>query len=87
MLFLQNFKHQNVDDDSQSEVSSDENEDPVPMEKNFKYLLRHPCSRLIVAYFSVFLCWLMFAEDPVAHSSADSRVDVVGHAYALIFTK
>ena len=52
------------------------------MEKNFKYLLRHPRSRLIVAYFSV---WLMFAESPVAHSSANTRVDVVGHAYALIF--
>ena len=59
----------------------------VQPKNDFQYYFKHPNSRLLIAYFSVFLSWLMFAQDPIAYSSADCEVDVLGHAYSFIFTK
>lgn len=63
------------------------NPNHVQPKNDFQYYFKHPNSRLFIAYFSVFLSWLMFAQDPIAYSSADCKVDVLGHAYSFIFTK
>ena len=53
----------------------------------FDYVFQHPIPRLMITYIGVFLSWLLIAEDPIGHSLAPAKVDVLGNAYSLIFGK
>lgn len=50
-------------------------------------MLQHPYARLLVAYLVTFCNFLIYAEDPVAHSSSEADVVVVGNIFSFIFTK
>ncbi|XP_076372929.1 transmembrane protein 117-like [Tachypleus tridentatus] len=57
------------------------------MEKDFRYFFQHPYARLFVSYFVIFCNFLIFAEDPVSHSHAESEIPVVGNVFSFIATK
>lgn len=50
-------------------------------------LLQHPYARLFVAYLVTFCNFLIYAEDPVAHSAAECNIIVVGNIYSFVITK
>ena len=52
--------------------------------KNARYYFQHPYSRVFVAYFVVFCNFLIFAEDPVSHSSSKCTIPVVGNDFAFV---
>ncbi len=54
------------------------------MERDFRYYFQHPYFRLFVAYFVTFLNFLIYAEDPVAHSEAECFIPVVGNCFAFV---
>ncbi|XP_070567422.1 transmembrane protein 117-like [Ptychodera flava] len=54
------------------------------MKKDFRYYFQHPFARLFVAYFVTLCNFLIFAEDPVAHSRKFCEIPVVGNVYALV---
>ena len=48
---------------------------------------QHPWLRLFFAY-TVTLCnFIIYAEDPVAHSEAECFIPVVGNCFAFVFTR
>ena len=53
--------------------------------KLWEYLYYHPYARLLVSVGISSLNFLIYAEDPVAHSYAEAELPVIGHAYSLIF--
>ena len=57
------------------------------MEKDFRYYFQHPYFRLIVAYLVTFCNFLIYAEDPVAHSEAECFIPVVGNTFSFVVTK
>ena len=57
------------------------------MEKDFRYYFQHPYLRLIVAYLVTFCNFLIYAEDPVAHSEAECFIPVVGNTFSFVVTK
>lgn len=57
------------------------------MERDARYFFQHPYSRLIVAYLVVIANFLVYAEDPVAHSVKESHVPVIGNDFSFLFTK
>ncbi|XP_037087622.1 transmembrane protein 117-like [Pollicipes pollicipes] len=57
------------------------------MDKDLRYYFQHPYIRLIVAYFVIFCNFLLFAEDPVSHSHAESEIPVVGNVFSFVVTK
>ena len=57
------------------------------MEKDFRYYFQHPWFRLIVAYLVTFCNFLMYAEDPVAHSERECFIPFVGNVFSFVFTK
>lgn len=57
------------------------------MEKDFRYYFQHPYLRLAVAYLVTFCNFLIYAEDPVAHSEAECFIPVVGNTFSFIVTK
>ncbi|XP_013407457.1 transmembrane protein 117 isoform X1 [Lingula anatina] len=54
------------------------------MKKDFRYYFQHPYARLFVAYFVVFCNFLIYAEDPVAHSYKEATIPAIGNAFALV---
>ena len=57
------------------------------MEKDFRYYFQHPWLRLIIAYLVTFCNFLIYAEDPVAHSGAECFIPVVGNCFSFVATK
>lgn len=57
------------------------------MEKDFRYYFQHPYSRLIIAYFVVFCNFLIYAEDPVAHSRKECLIPMIGNDVAFVCTR
>ncbi|XP_059178356.1 transmembrane protein 117-like [Physella acuta] len=57
------------------------------MEKDFRYHFQHPRFRFFTAYIVTLCNFLIYAEDPIAHSYGESSIPVIGHAYSFIVTK
>ncbi|XP_049268716.1 transmembrane protein 117 isoform X1 [Rhipicephalus sanguineus] len=57
------------------------------VQKDFRYFLQHPYARLFVSYFVVFCNFLVFAEDPISHSRAESEIPVFGNVFSFVCTK
>ena len=57
------------------------------MEKDFRYYFQHPYCRLFISYFVVFCNFLIYAEDPVAHSRKECLIPMVGNDFAFIGTR
>lgn len=55
--------------------------------KDFKYYFQHPYLRLFVAYFVTFCNFLIYAEDPVAHSMKECNIPLVGSGFAFVCTR
>ncbi|XP_041366549.1 transmembrane protein 117-like [Gigantopelta aegis] len=56
------------------------------MEKDFRYYFQHPYFRLVLAYLVTFCNFLIYAEDPVAHSIKESTIPVIGNDFAFVYT-
>lgn len=79
-----------ISKESDSDSEKDEEIKIITMEnstRKFDYVFQHPIPRLMITYIGVFLSWLLIAEDPIGHSLAPAKVDVLGNAYSLIFGK
>ncbi|XP_071100140.1 transmembrane protein 117-like [Haliotis cracherodii] len=57
------------------------------MERDFRYYFQHPYCRLFVAYFVTFCNFLIYAEDPVAHSRKECSIPVIGNDFAFVCTR
>ncbi|XP_053384334.1 transmembrane protein 117-like isoform X2 [Mercenaria mercenaria] len=57
------------------------------MEKDFRYYFQHPYCRLFIAYFVVFCNFLIYAEDPVAHSRKECLIPMIGNDFAFVCTR
>lgn len=57
------------------------------MEKDFRYYFQHPFCRLFIAYFVVFCNFLIYAEDPVAHSRKECLIPMIGNDFAFVCTR
>ncbi|KAH3727635.1 transmembrane protein 117-like [Dreissena polymorpha] len=55
--------------------------------KDFRYYFQHPYSRLVIAYLVVFCNFLIYAEDPVAHSRKECLIPMIGNDVAFICTR
>ena len=55
------------------------------MEKDFRYYFQYPYARLFVAYFVTLCNFLIYAEDPVAHSYKEADVSIIGNIFTFIF--
>ncbi|XP_052067421.1 transmembrane protein 117-like [Mytilus californianus] len=55
--------------------------------KDFKYYFQHPYLRLFIAYFVTFCNFLIYAEDPVAHSKKECNIPLVGNDFAFVCTR
>eukprot|EP01059_Diplonema_ambulator_P030487 TRINITY_DN5233_c0_g3_i6.p2 TRINITY_DN5233_c0_g3~~TRINITY_DN5233_c0_g3_i6.p2 ORF type:complete len:652 (+),score=183.40 TRINITY_DN5233_c0_g3_i6:924-2879(+) len=54
--------------------------------KFWEYLMYHPYARLLVSVGISSLNFLIYSEDPVAHSYSEAELPVLGHAYNMLFT-
>lgn len=80
------------DDDVEIMIASKDDVDAAStyslfMEKDFRYYFQHPYSRLLIAYFVVFCNFLIYAEDPVAHSRKECLIPMIGNDVAFICTR
>ncbi|KAK3103381.1 hypothetical protein FSP39_018842 [Pinctada imbricata] len=57
------------------------------MKKNFRYYFQHPYLRLFIAYFVTFCNFLIYAEDPVAHSRKECTIPMIGNDFAFVCTR
>ncbi|XP_060605837.1 transmembrane protein 117-like isoform X2 [Ruditapes philippinarum] len=57
------------------------------MEKDFRYYFQHPYCRLFISYFVVFCNFLIYAEDPVAHSRKECLIPMIGNDFAMVCTR
>ncbi|GFO26989.1 transmembrane protein 117 [Plakobranchus ocellatus] len=57
------------------------------MEKDFRYHFQHPYFRLFTAYFVTFCNFLIYAEDPVAHSRSECTIPVIGNDFSFVIMK
>ena len=57
------------------------------MEKDFRYYFQHPYCRLFFCYFVVFCNFLIYAEDPVAHSIKECLIPMIGNDFAFVGTR
>ncbi len=57
------------------------------MERDFRYFFQHPFARIIVAYLVTFCNFLIYAEDPVAHSEQECFIPVIGNCFSFVCTK
>ena len=57
------------------------------MESDFRYYFQHPYARLFTAYFVTFCNFLIYAEDPVAHSRTECNIPVIGNCFAFVGTR
>ncbi|XP_054266172.1 uncharacterized protein LOC128988678 isoform X2 [Macrosteles quadrilineatus] len=55
--------------------------------KDLRYYFQHPYLRLFATYFTIFCNFLLFAEDPISHSHAESRIPMVGNVFSFVLTK
>lgn len=58
-----------------------------PIEKDLRYYFQHPYVRLFATYFIIICNFLLFAEDPISHSHAESRIPMVGNVFSFVLTK
>lgn len=75
--------HSNIDPETCSTTSAVS----YYMERDFRYYFQHPYFRLTVAYLVTFCNFLIYAEDPVAHSEKECFIPVVGNCVSFVFTK
>ena len=54
------------------------------MEKDFRYYFQHPYFRLLVAYLVTLCNFIVYAEDPVAHSDRECFIPVVGNCFSFV---
>ncbi|KAJ8298569.1 hypothetical protein KUTeg_022629, partial [Tegillarca granosa] len=52
-----------------------------------RYYFQHPYCRLFVAYFVTFCNFLIYAEDPVAHSMKECTIPLIGNDFAFVCTR
>ena len=57
------------------------------MEQDFRYHFQHPYFRLFAAYFVTFCNFLIYAEDPVAHSRSECTIPVIGNDFSFVIMK
>ena len=57
------------------------------MDHDFRYFFQHPYMRLAVAYLVIFCNFLVYAEDPVAHSETECFIPVIGNCFSFVFTR
>ena len=57
------------------------------MERNFRYYFQHPYLRLFIAYLVTFCNFLIYAEDPVAHSQKECSIPLIGNDFAFVCTR
>ncbi|XP_035825513.1 transmembrane protein 117 [Aplysia californica] len=57
------------------------------MEKDFRYHFQHPYFRIFTAYFVTFCNFLIYAEDPVAHSRQECNIPVIGNDFSFVCMK
>ncbi|ELU08141.1 hypothetical protein CAPTEDRAFT_130530 [Capitella teleta] len=57
------------------------------MTRDFRYYFQHPYARLIFAYLVTFCNFLIYAEDPVAHSEKECFIPVVGNCFSFVATR
>ena len=94
-------QHSDTDGDSKLLKSSETAKDVAPsgqdepdrasvysffMERDFRYYFQHPYLRLIIAYLVTFCNFLIYAEDPVAHSQKECFIPIVGNCFAFVVT-
>ena len=53
----------------------------------FKYVFQYPYMRLFIAYFVTLCNFVIYAEDPVAHSHSKCEIPLLGNAFSFVFTK
>lgn len=54
---------------------------------SFRYYYRHPFPRIFVATFIAVLNFLIYAEDPIAHSRVEGEIPIIGTDLSLIFSR
>ncbi|KAK6973795.1 transmembrane protein 117 [Biomphalaria glabrata] len=57
------------------------------MKHDFRYHFQHPYFRMFTAYFVTFCNFLIYAEDPVAHSRSECNIPVIGNDFSFVFMK
>ena len=57
------------------------------MDKDFRYYFQHPYLRLLIPYLVTFCNFLLYAEDPVAHSEMECFIPVVGNCFSFVCTR
>ncbi|KAL1116138.1 hypothetical protein AAG570_005633, partial [Ranatra chinensis] len=55
--------------------------------KDLRYCFQHPYLRLFTTMLVTFCNFLLFAEDPISHSQAESTVPLAGNVFSFMFTK
>lgn len=55
--------------------------------QRFRYYYQYPIFRLFVAYFVTVCNFLIYAEDPVAHSYSPCEIPIIGNAFSFVVTK
>ncbi|XP_075212838.1 uncharacterized protein LOC142319439 isoform X2 [Lycorma delicatula] len=55
--------------------------------QDLRYYFQHPYLRLFTTYFIIFCNFLLFAEDPISHSHAESVIPMVGNVFSFVLTK
>ncbi|XP_064601470.1 transmembrane protein 117-like [Liolophura sinensis] len=59
----------------------------IYMEHDARFFFQHPYARLFIAYFVTFCNFLIYAEDPVAHSHKECNIPVIGNDFAFVGTR
>ncbi|XP_033731112.1 transmembrane protein 117-like isoform X2 [Pecten maximus] len=57
------------------------------MERDLRYYFQHPFLRIFIAYFVTFCNFLIYAEDPVAHSMKECNIPLIGNDFAFVCTR
>ncbi|XP_021353314.1 transmembrane protein 117-like isoform X2 [Mizuhopecten yessoensis] len=57
------------------------------MEKDLRFYFQHPYLRIFMAYFVTFCNFLIYAEDPVAHSMKECNIPLIGNDFAFVCTR
>ncbi|KAG8306024.1 hypothetical protein J6590_056699 [Homalodisca vitripennis] len=72
-----------------TDAPREETPDPItPLDKkDVRYYFQHPYLRLFATYFTILCNFLLFAEDPISHSHAESRIPMVGNVFSFVLTK
>uniref|UniRef100_A0A1B6CIG3 Transmembrane protein 117 n=2 Tax=Clastoptera arizonana TaxID=38151 RepID=A0A1B6CIG3_9HEMI len=67
--------------------SPKEDSPPLIDKKDLRYYFQHPYLRLFSTYFTILCNFLLFAEDPISHSHAESVIPMVGNVFSFVCTK